>query len=407
MFGEAVADFNGSAGFDFVALLGELGFDAVDVVAHIDLVDHRVLMGIFRHQVLVEETDRLFGGCGGQPNEEGIEVFEHLAPEVVDGAVAFVDDDDIELFDGDVGVVADGPGLFVEGAAFYFKAGVFVGFIIQLLMGKLRIQALDGGDGDLGGVGDAGAAEDVDVVVLGEFAAIVGDDELFKFILGIGGEVATVDQEQDAFDLGELGQAIDLRDGGVGFAGAGGHLQQGAGFGGLEGLFDAVNGVDLAGPQVFGIQCRELLHSGAQGLPLLQPGLEGFRFVEMEDVAGTGMWIALVPEPDLVVGGLEQERQGLAIGHPALDVFALGGGITGRLFGNTAQLSALALGLDNAAGTAIDEQHVIRRAGVGVHFTDGDPQRLIEVELLPVLNGPACRCELLINLFAGDSFEFC
>jgi len=97
--------------------------------------------------------------------------------------VAFVDDDDIELFDGDVGVVADGPGLFVNGAAFYFKAGVFVGFVIQLLMGELGIQALDSGDGDFGGVGDAGTAEDVDVVVLGEFAAIVGDDKLFKFIL--------------------------------------------------------------------------------------------------------------------------------------------------------------------------------------------------------------------------------
>ena len=42
-----------------------------------------------------------FGGCGGEANEEGIEVFEHLAPEVVDGTVAFVDDDDIEFFDGD------------------------------------------------------------------------------------------------------------------------------------------------------------------------------------------------------------------------------------------------------------------------------------------------------------------
>ena len=101
---------------------------------------------------------------------------------------------------------------------------MFICFIIQLLAGKLGIQALDGGDGDFGGIRNTGAAEDVDVVVLGEFAAIVGDDELFKFILGIGGEVAAVDQEQNAFDPGELGQAIDLRDGGVGFAGAGGHL---------------------------------------------------------------------------------------------------------------------------------------------------------------------------------------
>jgi len=139
LFGEAVADFDGGAGFDFVALFGELGFDAVDVVAHIDLVDHGVFVGVFGDEVLPKKADGLFGGCGSEANEEGIEVFEHLTPEVVDGAVAFVDDDDIELFDGDVGVVADGPGLFVDGAAFYFKAGVFVGFVIQLLMGELTI----------------------------------------------------------------------------------------------------------------------------------------------------------------------------------------------------------------------------------------------------------------------------
>ena len=70
----------------------------------------------------MKKANGLFGGCGGEANEEGIEVFEHLAPEVVDGAVAFVDDDDIELFDGDAGVVADGPGFFVTVLAFYFKA---------------------------------------------------------------------------------------------------------------------------------------------------------------------------------------------------------------------------------------------------------------------------------------------
>lgn len=122
LFGEAVADLDGGTGFDGVALFGELGFDAVDVVAHIDLVDHGVFVGVFGDEVLIKKADGLFGGCGGEANEEGIKVFEHLAPEVVDGAVAFVNDDDIELFDGDVGVVADGSGFFVSGAAFYLEA---------------------------------------------------------------------------------------------------------------------------------------------------------------------------------------------------------------------------------------------------------------------------------------------
>ena len=94
--------------------------------------------------------------------------------------MAFVDDD-IERFYGDAGVVADGSWFFIDCRTFYFKSGMLVRFIIQLLTGKLGIQVLDGGDGDLGGVGNPGAAEYVDVVVLGEFAAIVGDDELLKF----------------------------------------------------------------------------------------------------------------------------------------------------------------------------------------------------------------------------------
>lgn len=83
LFGEAVADFDGSAGFDFVTLFGELGFDAVDVVAHIDLVDHGGLKGVFGDEVLPKKADGLFGGCGGEANEEGSEIFWHLAQEQV------------------------------------------------------------------------------------------------------------------------------------------------------------------------------------------------------------------------------------------------------------------------------------------------------------------------------------
>lgn len=52
LFGEAVSNFDGGAGVNFVALFGELGFDAVDVVAHIDLVDHGVFVSVFGDKVL-------------------------------------------------------------------------------------------------------------------------------------------------------------------------------------------------------------------------------------------------------------------------------------------------------------------------------------------------------------------
>jgi hypothetical protein len=67
---------------------------------------------VLHHQVLVEKAEGLFARRGGQADEVGVEIFQHLGPEVVDGAVALVGDDDIESLDGDRGVVFDGFGCF-------------------------------------------------------------------------------------------------------------------------------------------------------------------------------------------------------------------------------------------------------------------------------------------------------
>ena len=84
------------------------GFDAVDVVAHINLVDHGVFVGIFRHQILVEKSQWSFWlACCSETNKKGIEVFEHLSPEVINRAVAFVDDDQVESFDWNGFVIID------------------------------------------------------------------------------------------------------------------------------------------------------------------------------------------------------------------------------------------------------------------------------------------------------------
>ena len=88
------------------------------------------------------------------------------------------------------------------------------------------------------------------------------------------------------------------------------------------------------------------------------------------------------------------------------DVLGLGGRIAAGLFGDAAEIRAFALGLDNAAGFAVDEQHVVRRAGVSVHLTHGDTKRLIKVEALYILDYPACRLKFFVDLFAGFGFEF-
>src|SRR6266542_5364987 len=89
------------------ASLGDARADAVDVEVNVDAVGDGLFVAVLHDEVLVEEAERLFPGRGGQADQEGIEVLEDLAPHVVDRAVTFVDEDDIEHLDGKAWVVSD------------------------------------------------------------------------------------------------------------------------------------------------------------------------------------------------------------------------------------------------------------------------------------------------------------
>ena len=103
--GLTVALFHIEARIHFGAGLGDGGADAVHVVVHVHAVGHGLLVVVLHDEVLIEEAEGLLVGRGGEPDEGGVEVFEHLRPEVVDGPVAFVGDDDVEGFNGDGRVV--------------------------------------------------------------------------------------------------------------------------------------------------------------------------------------------------------------------------------------------------------------------------------------------------------------
>ncbi len=57
--------------------------------------------------VLMEEAECLRTGGGGEADQVGVEVFEDLTPHAVDGPVALVDDDEVEVLDRNVRVVGD------------------------------------------------------------------------------------------------------------------------------------------------------------------------------------------------------------------------------------------------------------------------------------------------------------
>jgi len=137
------------------------GTDAIDFIAHIDAIRYRPLVSVLRDQVLVEEPQRMLRRRGRQSDQEGIEILQHLPPQIVDRAVALVRHDEIIGFDGDVRVVfhrqlplpQGGEGRGEGGArgggrSHLVHRWLFVLFLV-LLPFQHRIQALDGGDGHL------------------------------------------------------------------------------------------------------------------------------------------------------------------------------------------------------------------------------------------------------------------
>ena len=100
------------ASLEFGAVLGDFGLDQVDVVADVHAIGHRLFVGVFGDDVFTEEAKGAFVGCCSQADQECIEVVQHLLPQVVDRAVALIDDDEIKGLDGDGRVVANRLGLF-------------------------------------------------------------------------------------------------------------------------------------------------------------------------------------------------------------------------------------------------------------------------------------------------------
>ena len=208
---------------------GDLRLDAVDVIADVHAIDHRLFVGVVLDQVPAEEADGLFRRGGGQADQEGVEVLEHLPPDVVDAAVTFIDDNEVEGLDRDEGVVDDRQRLFEQRVLGLKQRALLVlleevGFPLEH-----RVEPLDGGDADLGRRGEGVFLEVLDGVFVGELVPVDGADELLELVVGLLAEVVAVDEEEDPAGVGVLDEPVAEVDGGEGLATAGGHLDEGPG----------------------------------------------------------------------------------------------------------------------------------------------------------------------------------
>ena len=301
--------------------LGDLGLDGVDLVAHVDPVGDGFLVAVVADDVLAKEAVGAVVGRGGEAEEEGVEVVEHLLPEVIDGTVALIDDDEVEEFGRHTVAVDDGERLFRLGEL--FGRAALLGGLVERLVLEDRVEALDGADADLTVGGDVGGFQALDGVELGKLPVIVRGSVGHELLLGLLAEIFRVDEEEDALGLGVFEETVDGGDGREGLARARGHLDEGPRAGLTEGGLEIGDSDLLAITQAEGlrrkflwVKQRQRGETGAKGGAGLQPGAKRLGAVKAEDLARAGFGIAGVGEPGDGACAFVEEGERLGVVDP-------------------------------------------------------------------------------------------
>ena len=206
----------------------------------------------------------------------------------------------------------------------------------------------------------------LDVVELGELAAVVRRREVLELLQRLAAEVRAIDEEEDAARIGVLDQAVGDVRGGERLAGAGRHLDEGARAARGEGLLEVRDRAELGGPEAFVGERWERAEAvterrcGRVAADLVEPRRERLGPVEREHRTAGRVRVERVREAGLGAGRLVRERERAFDGRRnvirrALDVFC-------RLPGNAAEGLALLLRLDDSRRGAVHEQEVVGAA---------------------------------------------
>ena len=204
----AVRDDDAGLGFEGRSLLADLRLNAVEVKPDVDAVSDRVVVAVLHDEVVVEETNGVFRRRCREADEEGVEVFEDLPPEVVDRAVALVGHNDVEGLDGNLGVVRNGHRFLEERRTGLEGRLLFVALIELLVTLQHRVEPLDCRNADATHRVDGVRAKMLNVELLGEAVAAVGALVLLKLGVRLLTEVLSIHKEEDSASTGELDEPV-------------------------------------------------------------------------------------------------------------------------------------------------------------------------------------------------------
>ena len=176
-------------GLHGAALFGDLRADAVDVEVDVYVVGHRLLVVVLHYEVLVEEAEGLLGRRRRQPNQEPVKVLQHLPPQIVNGAMALVRDDDVEGLDGELGVVLNRRHLPLQRIV---ESRQLLHLGVKFFALEDGIDPLDGRDANAAHRIDAARLQKLDIVELGKLALLIGCREALEFAKGLAPQIAAV-----------------------------------------------------------------------------------------------------------------------------------------------------------------------------------------------------------------------
>ena len=241
------------------AVLGDLGLDAIDAGRHIDTIHHGIIVGIILNDVIIEERIGFRRGCGGKAQDmRAREIIQHCPPLAVNGAVAFIHDDQLEVIRRNPQITIQADDIF---ALFFFllRCPLVFGVLAvlrKLLPGQYGKQLLNGGNYNVGFYVVI-VFQPLDLIEGAHFRLTFCAVKLAEFAFRLTGQVVPVHQKQDAAHRGIIQQAVAGQAGQIGFAAAGGKHGQAFLFSVLDGVFKLHLGAILAIAQATLVQSRQ------------------------------------------------------------------------------------------------------------------------------------------------------
>ena len=249
------------------AVLAHIGFDEENILSNIDSVNNSLLTGIFANYIFIKERKGTLVRCSSQADDKGIKILENLIPDVVNRAMAFVNDNAVEEFRRILFVVNDFFRCFGICGNILVKRDFFRGFV-QFLSFENGVHSLNGADADLHTVGNIRGLESMYAVNLRKRARIISRFIGKKLSFCLFAKAFGINEEKNTVHFAVFQKSVCGGNSSKSLSGTGSHLHQCFGTIVSKRSIKIFNCCNLTFAESRRIKFRETLHVIADGIGL-------------------------------------------------------------------------------------------------------------------------------------------